>query len=64
MCCLFLQDRDAFVGAPHHTDKCEALATSRKVIIVLSNSYMTSSQCKGEADLAGKLYQKKIILLT
>ena len=55
MCCLFLQDRDAFVGAPHHTDKCEALATSRKVIIVLSNSYMVSSQCKGEADLAGKL---------
>ena len=41
------------MGAPQHTDNCTALATSRKVIIVLSNSYMASSKCKGEADLAG-----------
>ena len=52
---MFVHHRDATVGAPHHTEMCEVLASSRKVIIVLSNSYMESSRCRGEADLAGNV---------
>ena len=32
-----------------------AMEKSRKIILVLSNSYLRSQQCKGQADLAGEL---------
>ena len=53
---LYIVDRDSHVGSPRYTEKCRAIEESRKIIILLSNSYLASPSCLSEADLvAGKL---------
>lgn len=52
-CRLFVRDRNAEIGALRYTEISQVLAKSRKVIIVLSNSYLENNQCRGDADLAG-----------
>ena len=48
-------DRDSAVGSPKYTEKCRAIEESRKIIILLSNSYLANPSCLAEADLvAGK----------
>ena len=50
---LYIHDRDALPGTPVFTEIITAMEKSRKIILVLSNSYLMSQQCKGQADLAG-----------
>ena len=55
---LYVVDRDATVGSPKYTEKCRAVEGSRKIIILLSNSYLANPSCLAEADLvAGKMYK-------
>ena len=42
------------MGAVHHEERVSAMKRSRKIIVVLSNSYVNSSECQGEASLAGE----------
>ena len=51
---LYIHDRDSNVGAVHHEERVSAMKRSRKIIVVLSNSYVNSSECQGEASLAGE----------
>ena len=51
---LYIHDRDALPGTPVFAEMIKAMDKSRKIILVLSNSYLQSPQCIGQADLAGK----------
>lgn len=50
---MFIQDRDAEPGSQIHFECCNALETSRKVLIILSNSYLESPSCLSDASRAG-----------
>ena len=51
---LYIHDRDSNVGAVLHEERISAMKRSRKIIVVFSNSYVNSSECQGEASLAGE----------
>ena len=48
---LYVVDRDSVIGSPRYTEKCRAIEESRKIIILLSNSYLANPSCLAEADL-------------
>ena len=50
---LYIHHRDMMPGTLKSTELAETLARSRKIIILLSNSYIQSNECKLEADRAG-----------
>ena len=58
---LYIHDRDALPGTHVFTEMITAMEKSRKIILVLSNSYLRSPQCKGQADLAGSLYNTLLL---
>ena len=51
---MYIHDRDALPGTQIFTEMITAMEKSRKIILVLSNFYLMSQQCKGQADLAGE----------
>ncbi|XP_067937424.1 toll-like receptor 2 [Watersipora subatra] len=51
---LYIPDRDALPGSNVSTEMIRAMEKSRKIIIVLSNSFLRSPHCKEQADLAGR----------
>ena len=51
---MYIHDRDALPGTHIFTEMITAMEKSRKIIIVLSNSYLKNPRCKGQADLAGE----------
>ncbi|XP_067937206.1 toll-like receptor 13 [Watersipora subatra] len=51
---LYITDRDALPGSNVYTEMIKAMEKSRKIIIVLSNSFLRRPLCKGQADLAGR----------
>ena len=52
---LYIRDRNSIMARQHYTEMCHAVDDSRKLIILLSNSYLTSNLCLNEANLlAGK----------
>ncbi|XP_067936562.1 uncharacterized protein [Watersipora subatra] len=51
---LYIADRDALPGCNVYTEMIRAMEKSRKIIIVLSNSFLRRPNCKGQADLAGR----------
>ena len=58
-------DRDSAVGSRKYTEKCRAVEESRKIIILLSNSYLGNPSCLAEADLiAGNYSTKRFYFLT
>ena len=48
---VYAVDRDSLGGSAKHTERCRAIENSRKIIIVLSNSYLANPTCLSEADL-------------
>ena len=60
---LYIHDRDSLPGAEIFTEMIKAMEKSRKIILVLSNSYLRSSQCRGQADLAGRGHYSLVIVL-
>lgn len=42
-------------GSIKHEERLTAIRKSRKIIVILSNSYITSSECQGEANIAGRI---------
>ncbi|XP_067937204.1 toll-like receptor 3 [Watersipora subatra] len=51
---LYITDRDVLPGSNVYTEMIKAMEKSRKIIIVLSNSFLRRPRCKGQADLAGR----------
>ncbi|KAF6022126.1 hypothetical protein EB796_019568 [Bugula neritina] len=52
---LFIADRDSEPGANTFTELCETLENSRKIIILLTKSYLSNPVCVRQAEiLAGK----------
>ena len=49
---MYVVDRDSLAGSPKYTERCRAVESSRKIIILLSNSYLANPTCLSEADLA------------
>ena len=50
-----MSDRDSLVGETMYSGLVSAMESSRKIIVLLSNSFLRSDKCKGLADLAGML---------
>ncbi|XP_067943405.1 toll-like receptor 7 [Watersipora subatra] len=48
---LYIVDRDSAAGSLKHTEQCRAIEASRKIIVLLSNSYLANPSCLTEADL-------------
>ena len=54
---LFVHGRDAGIGTEKYTELCETIENSRKIIIVMSNNYISNPACLREASmLAGTIY--------
>ena len=52
---LFIHEGDSEIGTEKYTGLCQAIQISRKLIILLNNSYLANSACLNEANLlAGK----------
>mgnify|MGYP001795261207 CR=1 FL=1 len=51
-------------GSIKHEERLTAIRKSRKIIVILSNSYVTSSECQGEANMAGKTFLSAIAPVT
>lgn len=49
---LYVYHRDMTPGALRDVEVTEAMAKSRKIIILMSNSYIKSGECKFEAGLS------------
>ena len=65
--CLFIHERDSEIGTEKYTELCTAVEDSRKLIILLSNSYLASAACLNEANLLAiklKLYQYRYLCNT
>ena len=60
---LYIHDRDSLPGTEIFTEMIKAMEKSRKIILVLSNSYLRSSQCRGQADLEGRSHYSLVIVL-
>lgn len=45
---LYVYERDAGVGTEKYTELCETVANSRKIIVILSNSYINNPSCLRE----------------
>ena len=43
-------------GALKSTERLNAIRKSRKIIFILSNSYVNNSECQGEIILSGMFY--------
>ncbi|XP_067939559.1 toll-like receptor 13 [Watersipora subatra] len=48
---LYIVDRNSAAGSLKHTEQCRALEASRKIIVLLSNSYLANPSCLSEANL-------------
>ncbi|XP_067943406.1 toll-like receptor 13 [Watersipora subatra] len=48
---LYIVDRDSAAGSLKHTEQCRAIEASRKIIVLLSNSYLANPSCLTEANL-------------
>ena len=54
----YIHDRDSEIGTEKYTELCQAVEDSRKLVIILSNSYLANPSCLNEANLlAGKSTQ-------
>ena len=51
------EGKDAIPGESVYSSFVSALEKSRKIIVVLSNSFLQSDRCRGLADLAGTLFR-------
>jgi len=54
---LFIADRDSEPGANTFTELCETLENSRKIIILLTNSYLSNPVCMHQAEFLAGLEQ-------
>ena len=61
---LYVYHRDMMPGSIKHEERLTAIRKSRKVIVILSNSYVTSSECQGEANIAGKIFISDVTPVT
>ena len=52
---LYIEGKDDVPGSRFYSGFIDALEKSRKIIVVLSNSFLKSARCLGHVDLAGKL---------
>ena len=50
---VYIHGKDDVPGSPVYSSLIDALERSRKIVIVLSNSFLKSEKCRGLADLAG-----------
>ena len=53
---LYVHHRDMMPGALKSTERLNAMGKSRKIIFILSNSYVNSNECHGEIILSGMFY--------
>lgn len=51
---LYSTEMDSVPGSGVYTSLVSALEKSRKIIIVLSNSFLRNEKCLGEVDMAGE----------
>ncbi|XP_067937203.1 toll-like receptor 3 [Watersipora subatra] len=51
---MYITDRDSLPGSNVYTEMIRAMEKSRKIIIILSNSFLRRPHCKGQVDLAGR----------
>lgn len=58
-----MEARDGTTGLAAFSARCEALQRCRKIVIVVSKSYLKSVCCLGEADLAGNIYSQSLARL-
>ena len=49
---VYIHGKDDVPGSPVYSSLIDALERSRKIVIVLSNSFLKSEKCRGFADLA------------
>lgn len=54
---VYMEGKDAIPGDSVYSSFVSALEKSRKIIVVLSNSFLQSDRCRGLADLAGTLFR-------
>lgn len=47
--------RDSGIGGHKFEELCQVMRQSRKIIIVVSNSFLERPECNSEAAFAGKL---------
>ena len=55
---VYLAARDTLPGSYRFERLCEVMRQSRKIIIVMSNSFLNSSECMAEAAFAGEAAEK------
>ena len=55
---VYLAARDTLPGSYRFETLCEVMRQSRKIIIVMSNSFLNSSECMAEAAFAGEAADK------
>ena len=51
---VYIHGKDDVPGSPVYSSLIDALERSRKIVIILSNSFLKSDKCRGFADLAGR----------
>ena len=51
---LYIYDRDSKIGDQVYSSLISAIESSRNIIIVLSNSFLKSQFCRGQAEIAGE----------
>ena len=59
---VYLKERDCQPGSYKFDELCEVMRQSRKIIIVISNSFLKSEECLSLAAFAGEInndYMKK-----
>lgn len=56
---LYVYHREMTPGALMNAELAEAMSKSRKIIILMSNSYIKSGECKFEAGKAGKILKSQ-----
>ena len=56
-----MEGKDDIPGDSVYSSFVSALEKSRKIIVVLSNSFLQSDRCRGLVDLAGTLFNSHVL---